>query len=70
MENNNSAAAVQDLNEILRVRREKLDELQFNGKVTVHTPFSEEISSVACENGTWQIKFPKETSYAILELIP
>ena len=32
MGNNNSAAAVQDLNEILRVRREKLDELQFNGK--------------------------------------
>ena len=32
MGNNNSAAAVQDLNEILRVRREKLDELQSNGK--------------------------------------
>ena len=32
MENNNTPAVQQDLNEILRVRREKLAELQANGK--------------------------------------
>lgn len=44
--------------------------LQFDGAVTVHTPFSTEPSSTAQDKDVWQISLPKETAYAILELTP